>query len=179
MFTIPTIFGFAHAHVTCLHSRGTGHPICDLSRIIATRQLDALTVPSTHYVSNNCIYFQSHLVQTQLQSIKWPWKTDFFLSIVRNQQFAISSRWLLWSVWWLRNDISIPRAPENMSHKNIITIYFHIWTLCNPIIGIFRACRGISIKIFIYGRSCGRRHLISPARQGCTAQSEMWHLLVW
>ena len=29
---------------------------------------------------------------------------------------------------WLRNDLSIPRAPENMSHKNIITIYFHIWT---------------------------------------------------
>ena len=29
---------------------------------------------------------------------------------------------------WLRNDLSIPRAPKNMSHKNIITIYFHIWT---------------------------------------------------
>ena len=28
----------------------------------------------------------------------------------------------------LRNDFSIPRAPENMSHKHIITIYFHIWT---------------------------------------------------
>ena len=29
---------------------------------------------------------------------------------------------------WLCNDFSIPHAPENRSHKNIITIYFHIWT---------------------------------------------------
>ena len=28
----------------------------------------------------------------------------------------------------MHDDLSIPRAPENMSHKNIITIYFHIWT---------------------------------------------------
>ena len=48
--------------MSMLHSWGTGHPICDLSRIIATRQLDALTVPSTHYVSNNCVYFQSYLL---------------------------------------------------------------------------------------------------------------------
>ena len=44
-----------------LHSRGTAHPICEPSRIIATRQLSALTVPWSHYVSNNCIYIQSHL----------------------------------------------------------------------------------------------------------------------
>ena len=44
-----------------LHSRGTIHLNCDLSRIIATRHLDAFTIPSTHCVSNNCIYFQSHL----------------------------------------------------------------------------------------------------------------------
>ena len=30
--------------------------------------------------------------------------------------------------------------------KKVITIYFHILTQCNPIIGILRACRGISIK---------------------------------
>ena len=29
-------------------------------RIIATRQLDAVAVPSAHYVSNNRIYFKSH-----------------------------------------------------------------------------------------------------------------------
>ena len=36
--------------VSVLHSRAVGHPICDLGRIIATRQLDALTVLWTHYV---------------------------------------------------------------------------------------------------------------------------------
>ena len=41
------------------HSRGTRRPICNLSRIVATRQLDAFTVPSTHYVSNNCICVRS------------------------------------------------------------------------------------------------------------------------
>ena len=48
---------------TCavLHSRGTAHPICDPSWIIATRQLNALTVLWSHYISNNCIYIQSHL----------------------------------------------------------------------------------------------------------------------
>ena len=31
-------------------------PSCDPDRIFATRQLDALTVPWTHYVFNNCIF---------------------------------------------------------------------------------------------------------------------------
>ena len=46
-----------------LHSRGTAHPICELGvGIIATQQLDSLTVPSTPYVFNNCIHFLSHLL---------------------------------------------------------------------------------------------------------------------
>ena len=101
-FTIPTIFGIAHAQVRVLHSRDTSHPICDLSRIIATRQLDAVTVPSTHYVSNNCIYFQPHLfagtnsIAIDLMTLK-----DGFFSQHRHQPWAtsnpaISSCWLLW-----------------------------------------------------------------------------------
>ena len=46
-----------------LHSRGTAHPICDPSRITATRQLNALTVPWSHSVSNNCIYIHSYLLR--------------------------------------------------------------------------------------------------------------------
>ena len=61
LFTIPTTFGIAHAHVRMLHSQGTGCLICNLCQIIATRQLDAFTVPSSHYVSNNRIYVRSHL----------------------------------------------------------------------------------------------------------------------
>ena len=48
---------------TVLHLRGTAHPICDPSRIIATRQLNALTVPWSHNVSNNCIYIHSYLLR--------------------------------------------------------------------------------------------------------------------
>ena len=61
VFTNSTTIGITHASVRVLHSRGTGRPVCDLSRIIATRQLDAFTGQSTHYVSNNCIYVRSHL----------------------------------------------------------------------------------------------------------------------
>ena len=39
-----------------------------------------------------------------------------------------STRLVGYDSWWLRNDLSIPRAPENMSHENSIAIYFHIWT---------------------------------------------------
>ena len=46
-----------------LNSPGTAHPICDLSRIIATRQLNALTVPWSHNVSNNCIHIHSYLLR--------------------------------------------------------------------------------------------------------------------
>ena len=50
---IPTSFGHA-----VVHSPATAHP----SQIIATRQLDALAVPSTHCITNDCIYLQSHLL---------------------------------------------------------------------------------------------------------------------
>ena len=60
VFTIPTTLGVAHARVTLAMHRSpnlrTGW------RIIATQQLDSLTLPSTPYVFNNCIYFYSHLL---------------------------------------------------------------------------------------------------------------------
>ena len=146
---------------------------------IATRQLEALTVPSTHNVANNCIYFQSHLlVGTNSTAIDLMTMKDYFFSAsaTSNPPFVIvgccDCRWLL-------KDLSIPRAPEYMSHKNIIAIHFHIWTWYNPIIGIFRACRGISMKILIYGRQRRHRHLISPTRHGSMAHSEMRCLQVW
>ena len=82
--------------VLVLHLLATSHPICDLSRIIATWQFDALTVPSTHYIFDNCIYFQSHLlagvnsIAIDVMTMKY-W---FFLSI-GHQQSAISSCWLV------------------------------------------------------------------------------------
>ena len=67
---------------------------------------------------------------------------------------------------------------QKMLHRNIVAIYFYIWTWYNPIIGIFRACRDISIKILIYGRRRRHCHLISPTRHGCAAHSEMRYLQV-
>ena len=78
---------------TVLYSRGTAHSICDPSRIIATRALNALTVPWSHYVSINCVYKQSHL----LRWYKRYWnrfnhrESPIFLSIGHQRQSAISS----------------------------------------------------------------------------------------
>ena len=60
-----------------LHSRDTAHPICDPSRIIATRHLNALTVPWSHNVSNNCIYIHSYLLRWYKLNCN-RFKTDFF-----------------------------------------------------------------------------------------------------
>ena len=133
LFTIPTIFGIAHAHVTLArHQSPNLRPEC---RIIATRKLDSLTVPSPHYVSNNCIYFQSHLLAgTASIAIDLMTMKDYFFSGHWPPALGLATSILPFFLVgfcdcrWLCNDFSIPRAPENMSHKNIITIHFHIWT---------------------------------------------------
>ena len=101
-----------------LHSRGTAHPICDPSRIIATRQLNALTVPWSHNVSNNCIYIHSYLLRC------YKLNCNRFNHCERPIFFSASATsdnptFFLVVIRWLRNDFSIPRAPENMSHENI------------------------------------------------------------
>ena len=60
-----------------------------------------------------------------------------------------------------------------MSHKNIITIHFHIWTY-TPTIVISRACHGFSIKytnIVIYGRHRGH--------PGGQVKILSWYILLW
>ena len=88
----------SHMRLSVLHSRSTGHPNCDWGRIVATQQLDSFTVPSTHYVSNNCIYFQSHLFagtnSVAIDSITM--KYWYFFLCIAHQQSAISCCWLLW-----------------------------------------------------------------------------------
>ena len=97
-------------------------PICDLSRIIATRQLDAFTVPSTHYVSNNCIYIRSHLFAgTDSFAIDLMTMKDWSFSQHRppDPRHQQSCHFFLLAVV-IAGDCamtSIPHAPENMSHK--------------------------------------------------------------
>ena len=145
VFTIPTTFGIAHVRCYTRAERATQSAIR-----VGSLQLDSLTVPSTHYVTKIVFAF-SPICRACTNSIA------IYLIIISasartsNPPFLLvgCESWLRQAAEpssWLRNDLSIPRAPENMSHKNIITIYFYIWTLYNPIIGIFKAYHGISIK---------------------------------
>ena len=105
-----------------LHSRGTVHPICDPSRIIATRQLNALTVPWSHiiivFTSIPICFAGTNSIAIDLITVK----DRFFFSASATSPgppATIQPPFLLVVIRWLRNDFSIPRAPENMSHENI------------------------------------------------------------
>ena len=107
------------------HSRGTANLICDPCRIIAARQLDALTVPWSHYVSNNCIYIQSHLLR---------WQKINCIRITRKYHFSqhrppatIRHFFFLWSGDWAMTLAF--HVLQKICHMEIcITIYFYIWT---------------------------------------------------
>ena len=67
-----------------LHSRGSGHPICDLgvgSSLLNSSILLLFRQPLTSPIIVFTSSATSLLVQTHLQSIWWPWKAIFFLSI--------------------------------------------------------------------------------------------------
>ena len=129
VFTIPATFGIAHARCYTRAERAT-----QSATRVGSSLLDSITVPSTHFVPKIVFAF-SPICRACTNSIAI-WLIimgDFiFLCIGPHQQSAISSgccwRQAAEPASWLRNDLSIPRAPENMSHKNITTIYFHIWT---------------------------------------------------
>ena len=122
VFTIPTTFGIAHARITL--ARGWSPNLWPECRIIATRQLDSFTVLSTHYISNNCIYFQSHLLAgTNSIAIDLMTMTDRFFS--QHRPPAIRHFFLLAVV--IAGDCAMTLAFR-VSHKNIITIHFYICT---------------------------------------------------
>ena len=124
LFTIPTTFGIAHARCC---SRWTGHPICNPSRIITTWWCWCSYCSVNPLRPKNCIYHESYLscLYKLNCNLLNHHETFFFpASATSNPPFLLVGC----DSWWLRNDLSIPRAPENMLHKNIITIYSHIWT---------------------------------------------------
>ena len=83
VFTILTTLGIAHARVTLARHRSPNlRPGC---RIIASQQLDYLTVPSTPYVFNNCIYFLSNLLAgTNSIAIDLMTMKDYFSPTIRH-----------------------------------------------------------------------------------------------
>ena len=120
---------------TVLHSRWVGHPICDPSRIIATWFSYGSVNPLR---PQNCIYLQSDLsCLNKLNCNIFKHHERLYFPLHRpapaiRHLFLVGCDSWWWQAAepasWLRNNLSIPRAPENMSHKNIITIYFHIST---------------------------------------------------
>ena len=123
VFTIPTTSGIAHVRCYTRAERAT-----QSATQVGSSLFDALTVPSTHYVSK-MVFTCSPICRASANSIAIYSNTtkalSFFLAIGHQQSplFLVGC-----DRWWLRNDLSIPLAPENMSHKNIITNYFHIRT---------------------------------------------------
>ena len=95
----PLCLQFRRFGVTLSRHRSPNlRPEC---RIIGTRQLNALSVPSTHYVQNNCIYIQSHLlagknsIAIDLMAIK-----DFFFLFFSQHRAPAPMYLLFGAVYW-------------------------------------------------------------------------------
>ena len=132
VFTTQTTFGIAHARCYTRVELPT-----EAATRVGSSLLDSLTVPSTHFVPKIVFTFSPicHACTNSIAIYLIIMRDFIFLCIDPHQQTAISAissgcgwRQAAEPASWLRNDLSIPRAPENMSHKNIMTIYFHIWT---------------------------------------------------
>ena len=134
---IPTTFGIAHAPCYTRAELAT-----QSAARVGSSLFDFLTVPSTHYV-HKIVFTINPICRACKNSIA------IYLIIMRDLIFFLcigpgSARTSNQPLSLLvgcdsngrqRNQpcdcamtCSIRRAPENMSHKNIITIYFHIWT---------------------------------------------------
>ena len=129
-----TTFGIAHARCNTRIERAT-----KFATRVGSSLLDSFTGSVNPLRTQNCMYLQSNLsCLYKLNCNIFNHHERLYFSLHRPapaiRHFFFG--WLIAGQWrqaaepasWLRNDLSIPRAPENMSHKNIITIYFHIWT---------------------------------------------------
>ena len=125
VFTIPTTFGTAHAQCYTRAERPT-----QSTTRVGPSLLDALTVPSTQYVHKIVFTFRpmSLVCTNSMVNLR---KHHEILYFSLHQQSAFPGPPFLVGCdsWWLRNDLSILRAPEN-----IITIYLHMWSSADIVI---------------------------------------------
>ena len=122
------IWEYAYA---VLHSRGTAHPICDPSRIIAAccRALnssmlwlfhEAITCPIIVFTSSPTCFAGTNSIAIDLMTAK----DRFFFSIIHQRQSAISSCCDQMIVQWLAFHVL-----QKICHMKIfVTIDFYIWT---------------------------------------------------
>ena len=128
VFTISTTFGIAHARCYTRAER-----TAQSATPVGSSLLDYLTVLSTHYVPKIVFTF-SLICRACTNSIAiYSIITRYFIFLCIGPPFLLVGCDSWWRqaaepASWVRNDLSIPRAPENLLHETIITIYFHIWT---------------------------------------------------
>ena len=151
LFTIPTTFGNAHAR--CYNREA---PLIQSATQVGSSQLDssmlwlhreAITSPIIVFTSIPTCFAGTNSIAIDSITVK----DRFFFSQHRPPAGPgppATSRppFLLVVIRWLRNDFSIPRAPENMSHENIHSNLFVHLDWYKPTIAIIKACRDISIK---------------------------------
>ena len=108
LFTITTTFGIAHARHTreapfAQSATRVGSSLLVSTNLFQVRQ--SITSPIIVFTSGpRCL-----LVQIQLQSTYWPWKTDYLLSIGHQPRATSIQTFLLvgcCDCGWLRNDFS-------------------------------------------------------------------------
>ena len=111
-----------------LHSRGIAHPLCDPSQIIATRRLNALTVPWSHYISKNFIYIQSHLLRCYKLNCNQLNHHERPIFSQHRPPATIRHFFVLCLSDCAMTLIAFHMLQKICSVKIFITIYFYIWT---------------------------------------------------
>ena len=160
-----------------LQSRGTAHPICHPSLIIATRQLwlfhETIMSPLIVFPSNPTCFAGTNTIAIDLITVK----NRFFSALATSN----NPPFILVVIKWLPNELSIPGAPEKY-----VTWEYSLFFLNLEVIKAYYCdnlgSSGYCNKILFYRRQRGmfmvHRHLKSPTRHGCTAHSEMLYLRV-
>ena len=122
LFTIPTTFGNAHARCYTREA-----PLIQSTTQVGSSQLDssmlwlfreAMTSPIIVFTSIPTCFAGTNSIAIDLITVK----DRFFFSASATSPgppATIRPPFLLVVIRWLRNDFSIPCAPENTSHENI------------------------------------------------------------
>ena len=122
-----------------LHSRGTAHPICELGVWSSLLNSSILLLFRQPLTSSMIVFSPTCLHKLNCNRFYAHERLFFSASAPNNPPFLpVGALWLPVIAQWLEHST----CSRNMSHKNIITIHFHIWTWYTPTIIMSRACHG-------------------------------------
>ena len=114
VFTIPTTFSIVHARCYTRAERAT-----QSATKVRSSLLDALSVPSTHYIPQIAFIFSLICRGCTIDLVTIKDLIFFSASATSNNPpfFLVVIRYLRNGTRYLHNDFCIPRAPQNMPHK--------------------------------------------------------------